>query len=70
MILIIRRYVLVFGLLLLLVFDSAALDSVQMTAALETEGSNQSLDLRSIIDEHNSDQNGQATANKETHALV
>lgn len=36
---------LVFGLLLLLAFDTAALDSVEVTAALETEGSNETLDL-------------------------
>lgn len=39
------RCVLVFRLLLLLVFEPATLEGVQVTAALETDGGDQSLNL-------------------------
>ena len=38
-------HVLVLGLLLLLAFDPAALERAQVTAALETEGGDQTLDF-------------------------
>jgi hypothetical protein len=42
------RYVLVLRLLLLLVIETAALERVEVTAALETLGSNEALDLRCL----------------------
>ena len=60
---------LVFGLLLLLVFEPAALQRVQVTAALEAKRSNKSLDLGATgIQVVNFPDIGQRRS--ETHALV
>ena len=43
-----HRYVLVLGLLLLLAVDPAALERAEVTAALKTEGCDESLDFGTV----------------------